>query len=340
MTAESTQTVPKTFDATTLLEISSGFVDYRSKRKNIWYGYQGDGYWGAIPFVDAVFRGQNGRYLPMLPSIARGLESKTGQLWERPPVDQARIVLRLAQSWWFARELDHHPVTSHAASQGLRLDRLALAQHYGIPTGYLDLTDDFDVAAFFATCRETPQGWKPVEQGVGVVYRVELRGLANPFGEYRPLGPQPLPRPMEQCAWVAELPITHSFDGWSGVMIMQFHQSKNVGEHFLDKFDGGKALFPPDPLADVATEIISCHEIPALLVEKALESFAADPAGIRSSQLPEVRQELAQLATHIDYRRILTEAQVSLLMDDFEWRKRMLADIEVRWRLVRAEPSE
>jgi len=330
------------FDASVLLDISQHFVNYRAQRKNIWYGHAADedGYWGAIPFVDSLFRGQNQRHLPMFPSIVRGLESSTGELWERPAVDQARIVLRLAQSWWFAQELDYHPVTSHAASQHLRLDRIALAQHYGIPTGYLDLTDDFDVAAFFATCRETPEGWIPVEDGIGVIYRIELKDLTNPFGEYKPLGPQPLPRPTEQCAWVAELPITHSFDGWPQVMIMQFQHVRAVGEHFLDKFDHGKALFPRDPLADVASEIINCREIPKALAEKALKSFADDPHGIHSDQVAAVQHELTQLATQIDYRRVLTEAQVSSLLEDFEWRKRMLADIKVRWRMVRSEPAE
>ena len=186
MAQETTQPLP-TFNAGALIEISRGFVNHRAERKNIWYGYsEQDGHWGAIPFVGSLFRGQNRRHLPMFPAIGRGLESKPGELWERSAIDQARIVLRVAQSWWFARELDHHPVTSHAGAQRVRLDRIALAQHYGIPTGYLDLTDDFDVAAFFATCRETPQGWAPVEDGIGVVYRIELKDLTNPFGDYKP----------------------------------------------------------------------------------------------------------------------------------------------------------
>jgi hypothetical protein len=260
-------------------------------------------------------------------------------MWEKPPGDQARIILRLAQSWWFARELDHHPITSHASEKKLKLDRLALAQHYGIPTGYLDLTDDFDVAAFFATCQEAPQGWEPVKDGVGIVYRVELERLENTFGAYKPLGPQPLPRPTEQCAWVAELPITHSFDGWPDVMIMSFHQRESIGRHFLEKFDGGKKLFPRDPLADVAREITGCGEIPAVLLEKAIASFSEDPHGIRQHQLVAAKEELTKLISKIEYRRILTEEQVSSLREDFEWRKKMLSEIKVRWRAVRCEPA-
>jgi hypothetical protein len=336
---EPTQSGVRVFDADALLNISRSFDNHRVVREQVWHGYTDGDHWGAIPFVSELFRGQNGRYLPMLPAIARGLEIHTGVLWERSPRDQAKIVLRLAQSWWFARELDHHPITSHAASQKLKLDRIALAQHYGIPTGYLDLTDDFNVGAFFATCRETREGWEPIEEGVGIVYRVDLKGLENPFGRYEPLGPQLLPRPTEQCAWVAELPIAHSFDGWPGVMMMQFNQQKPVGEHFLRKFDEGKGLFPPDPLADVAGEIMACQEVPTILIERAIESFAGDPLGIRSDQIAEVRRELSKLTTTIDYRRLLTEEHVSSLRADFEWRKRMLSDVKVRWRAVRAEPA-
>jgi len=275
----------------------------------------------------------------MLPSIARGLESSdVGELWRSSVSDQAKLVLRLAQSWWFSRELAHHPIATHATRQHLDLDPIALAQHYGIPTGYLDLTDDFNVSAFFATCRATNRGWETVESGIGVVYRVILKKLDNPFGQYMPLGPQQLPRPTEQCAWVAELPLFHSFEGWPDVSMAQFHHDKRVGEHFLNMFAGGNRLFPPDPLADVAAEILACHEVPADLVEAALDSFARDPCGLRTEQLPSLRKEITQLATLVNNRRLLTDQNVSSLLANSEWRERMLADAKVKWRLVRRVP--
>lgn len=322
------------FEAKALLDISRDHIDHRVRREKCWYGYSDGDYWGAMPFVPALFRGQSSRHLPMLPAICRGLHKNTGQLWQKPHADQAKIVLRQAQSRWFSRELDHHPITAHAAAAKLKLDRVALAQHYGIPTGYLDLTDDFNVSAFFATCRETKQGWEPVEDGVGVIYRVDLKSGKNPFDQYKAIGPQVLPRPTEQCAWVTELPIEHAFDGWSDVTIMQFNHDRSIGEHFLDKFAGGASLFPPDPLADVATEIVTCHEVPTMLIEESLKWFADDPHGIRSDQTPQIQNELSQLVTMIDYRRLLTDEQISSLLSDFEWRTRMLAEIEVNWRLV------
>jgi len=336
------------WDAQALIEISRGFDREREERREIalgyreydWYGYVTDEGFGARPFVFSLFRGQNKRYLPMLPAIARGYEVNDGQLWERALIDQARFILRIAQSWWFARELEYHPIVSHATEQKVKLDKIAIAQHYGIPTGYLDLTDNFSISAFFATCQETADGWQPLSEGIGVVYRVYLNGsFSNPWSEYKPLGPQPLPRPTEQCAWVAELPISHSFDEWPNVEIMQFYQDSSVGEYFMNKFDSGKTLFPVDPLADVAHEILLSGEIPKVLVEAAISTFAEDPHGIRQHRISDIRLELSRLVTLVDYRRLLTEKQIASLTEDFEWRKKMLSDIKVRWRAVRDEPD-
>jgi len=275
----------------------------------------------------------------MLPSIARGLRSSdVRHLSKSPTSDQAQIVLRLAQSWWFSRELANHPIASHAAQQNLDLDPIALAQHYGIATGYLDLTDDFNVSAFFATCRATKHGWEPVDDGIGVVYRVILKTLDSPFGPYTPLGPQPLPRPTEQCAWVAELPLCHSFEGWSEVSTLQFNHDSRIGQHFLDMFGGGQRLFPSDPLADVAAEILACHEVPADLVDAALESFASDAHGLRREHFPAIRKEISQRVTLIGNRRLLTDQDVSSLLANPDWCKRMLMDVKVKWRAVRRVP--
>ena len=203
--------------ASALIEISKNYLGHRSRREDSWVWHSGDGEGkaGAIPFaVSTLYRGQNTRHTPMRASIARGLQSTDiVKIFEAPFPDQAKIVLRLAQSWWFGKELNRHPIFNHAMSQNLDLNEIALAQHYGISTGYLDLTDNFNVSAFFATCRETYEGWQPVDSGVGVIYRVNLRKTENTFDSYIPLGPQKLPRPYEQCAWVVEMPFCHGFEG-------------------------------------------------------------------------------------------------------------------------------
>lgn len=322
-------------DAAVLLDISRDNENYRASRARAWYGYEDDDSWGARLFASALFRGQGSRYVPMLPSIARGLASTAGHLRQWAPQDQALLVLRFAQSRWFARELDYHPITSHAATAGLKLNRLALAQHYGVPTGYLDLTDDFDVAAFFATCQETPAGWEPFDDGRGIVYRINLDvSFENPLEVYQVLGPQILPRPSEQCAWVTELPTGSDFESWPGVSTLVFQHKRSVGEHFLRQFDGGRALFPADPLAAVAAEIVRSAEIPEEFLESALQSFVGAQDDIQPAQVPALKQELATLAKIVDYRRLLSDDMVSALMSDFQRRAELLSEVKANWRLV------
>ena len=61
---------------------------------------------------------------------------------------------------------------------------------------------------------------------------------------------------------VTELPMCHFFEGWSGISMLSFRHDRNLSERFLELFDGGKLLFPPDPLAEVATETLNCRELP------------------------------------------------------------------------------
>jgi hypothetical protein len=255
--------------------------------------------------------------------------------------DQAKLVVRLAQSWWFAREIDHHPLTKYAQQNSIHINRLALAQHYEIPTGYLDITHSFDVAAFFATCRRTSSGWEPVGESAtepGIVYRVEMDRVENALEIFQALGPQPLPRPYEQRAWVTELPLVDSFDGWPAVFILQFQHEASVGRHFLDKFAGGEDLFPPDPLADIAHEITSCGEIPSELIESAIKSFSEDKFGCVPRDFAALRIAVARGHSLIDYRRLMTDEKLVPFVDQFERLKKRLAETRLTIRPVRVEP--
>lgn len=325
--------------ASALIEISETEGAQQPRTENAWYWYIDGDESGAIPFnINTLYRGQNQRYLPFRPAIARGLASDTGKMCDMLPVDQAQLVLRVAQSWWFARELDHHPITSHAKAQRVKLDRIALAQHYGVPTGYLDLTDNFDIAAFFATCKPADGGWKPMESGKGIIYRLDLRDPRGPFDWIQPLGPQPLPRPSEQKAWVAEIPLHHSFDGWPMVFAIEFEHDRAVGEHFLEIFGGGEILFPPDPLDTIASEICDSKQIPFELVENVLKQFSEqDKFGPRADQFSAIRKEIQALAELIDYRRLLHDTQLAPFLADFEWRKLRLSDIKAHTRPMALE---
>lgn len=115
----------------------------------------------------------------------------------------------------------------------------------------------------------------------------------------------------------------------------QFHHDRSVGEHFLEMYASGGLLFPPDPLVDVAAEVLACREIPTDLVETALESFTSDPYGILPEHVPALRKEIATLATHVSYRRLLTDRQIVPLLADEKWTEKMLSQVKARAVAVR-----
>lgn len=190
--------------ASALIEMSKRNEEHRSRRDASWYRYEEGDLGGAIPFaVSKLYRGQNAHHTPMLPSIGRGLQSTDIEKISQGSIaDQAKIILRVAQAWWFSRELTHHPISHHAAGQHLDLDPIALAQHYGIPTGYLDLSDDFNVSAFFATCHETKDGI--VSERLSAL-RNEISTLANLVDYRRLLTEQRIAPLLADPKWVEQM---------------------------------------------------------------------------------------------------------------------------------------
>jgi len=111
-----------------------------------------------------------------------------------------------------------------------------------------------------------------------------------------------------------------------------------VGEYFLKMFEGGEKLFPKDPLAEIAAEILSCREIPTDIVDAALDSFANDPLGIMPSQVAAIRREIIKLSAFVNRRSLLTEHHVSTLLADEAWCSKMLGEVRVKWRAIRRVP--
>lgn len=103
------------------------------------------------------YRGENQLYPESIPTLLRSLKKYTNT-WEK---ELYRLVsdMRIAEFKFFLEEFKHVSNWEHG-------DVLyeALAQHYGIETGWLDITHDFNVALFFATCYwdQKEKAWKPL----------------------------------------------------------------------------------------------------------------------------------------------------------------------------------
>ena len=166
----------------------------------------------ALPPV--LFRGQGARYSPSLTSLARGLGSiPVARISELDLLGQAKLADRLVRRIWFSHELESHPAARWLAAQRLERFDHALAQHYGIPTGYMDLSESFDVSCFFATCYPDKAGkWHPRTEGTGIMYLLPTERIPVRPEVLQPIGLQVLPRPREQFGWVIVCGIGGDFE--------------------------------------------------------------------------------------------------------------------------------
>ncbi|RDS82596.1 FRG domain-containing protein [Dyella psychrodurans] len=228
----------------------------------------------SSPFL---YRGQTKRHPHCVPGVFRGLQmvdhpQKLSQL-ERAKCFIARV--RLEE---FLMALRSHPAHAYSKEMNLVVSEEALAQHYELATGRLDLTQDPDVAAFFATnWRDANGQWHPVKEGVGVVYRVVISHLKQVLGDERYefcaewIGKQAWPRPGEQKGWTLLVSLGVDFEDYPGD-ILTFDQRESCGVDFRQKFDAGLKLFPPDVLSEVVEAIKTAPTMARSLVSEVLTS--------------------------------------------------------------------
>lgn len=223
----------------------------------------------SSPFL---YRGQIARHSPCVPGVFRGLPL-VRDFQKLSHLDQAKLFLARVRMEEFLAALPQHPAHAYSRQLKLAIFGEALAQHYELPTDRLDLTQDPDVAAFFATNWRDDEGvWHPVREGQGVIYRSAVSDLRQVLGDAREhmlewIGKQAWPRPGEQKAWTLCLPLGGDFEGLP-VDILTFDHHEDASLHFHEMFARGKTLFPPDVLSELADQVRSSPTVDRNLVGK------------------------------------------------------------------------
>ena len=240
-----------------------------------WFDFDRDFPCGRImppqlsPFL---YRGQTKRFSPCRPSVFRSLP-----MAQRPRelARRERLVYFLSEvrTCWFKLETRKHPAYEFGHKIGLQIDAWSLAQHYGIPTHHLDLTQSVDVAAFFATCSLDKTEWQPCTEGVGVIYALNFSAIPESWNYFKLVGLSTFPRPGEQKAWTVPLNLKADFEKWSIVEIVQFKHTRAGSEKFHSMFAGGESLFPYDPAHDLAMAIVASKTLPVNCVANGLRGL-------------------------------------------------------------------
>lgn len=223
-----------------------------------------------------LYRGQTEIHIPCYPKIYRGfpLAKRPRELSVKY---RTKFLASQIKTLWFISLLQKHPAVHYARKLGIHMDPIAIAQHYGIVTNYLDLTQSIKVAAFFACCEYKDNVWQPKTTGKGVMYRFRPSASLEVLKNIKLVGQVTFPRPGKQKAWCFPLCLGVDFEKMPHIEKFSFSQTLEGSAHYLEMFDLGKALFLEDPAAELANSVLNSKKVPKNFVIQALLRFGCLP---------------------------------------------------------------
>ncbi len=254
----------------------------RVKRKwGWWHNPDGTKGLGPIHGTRYLYRGQNRRYWSCPPTISRNVYTRAHSLNDLESIEQYKILDSLVRSDWYCEIIKSHPAFRWANNENFSIDRMSLAQHYELPTGYIDLTESIEVALFFACCTFTEGEWTPKSKGKGILYRLDwVESPDNIRSRIKAIGFQPFARPYAQWAWTAEMILGEDFEDIPGVEAVLFDHNEALGERLLDMFNGGEVLMCGDPVFDWASNIKHSNELPRSNGLAIVDDISNDPMAL------------------------------------------------------------
>lgn len=254
--------------------------------------------------MNQVYRGQTQEYPSCIPKLGR-LSRPEAQL------------LALCRNAAFEDAVADHPfvrLAEQATFLGnpLFIDKEGMAQHYGLPTHMLDVTGNFEVASFFATCAWNRERmlYEPVTNTRyhGVIYRFTPVHLFDPtapesdFGQFNIVGWQPLPRSEQQRAFALRMKPGQDFSEMPGVECFKFRHCARISVRTWKAFDEGHALFPADAAAELAVQAESLHQFTHHQIERAwirMESWAEKTFCVEDRSAIESHSEISKVAVPV-----------------------------------------
>lgn len=156
-----------------------------------------------------------------------------------------------------------------------------LAQHYGLETDWLDITSDFNVALFFATCfwDNNDKRWKPLtkkqtdideQHKYGMIFHapsnvINMRQMVaseyfmnhsfysedSPNDIAYPIGFQPFMRCHMQKGYAMYMRKPNALQNNINFEKLRFRHSEELSNWIYDKMDGGKLIYPHEGLNEV-----------------------------------------------------------------------------------------
>jgi len=198
-----------------------------------------------------LYRGQNKFHKPCSPSNYRKNISY-----------EDRIINELKKIE-FIRLLKIHPILKDLNEYkifdcSMQHDFEGLAQHYGFLTHHLDLTNDKNIAMFFATTKYNNGKYEIIkEKQQGVLYKLNYLKHQERINN---IGAQCLNRPGKQRGFSMALDENENFNDL--VDDIEFIEiNEKLSKYYYDMFNGGSLLMPEDIMSKKAKYILESNVI-------------------------------------------------------------------------------
>lgn len=269
------------------------------------------------------YRGEKYIYPESMPSLYR----KIKQFESEKDKEIYRLIadLRIAEFDLFLHKFNRVRMWEEYEGLGLSVLTEALAQHYGIETSWLDITNDFMTALFFASCYWKNGSWHPLTEKeitddpshkYGVIYHIPYWAVEADSNIYMfmqdrgyspvsPIGYQPFRRCNAQYAYGIKMNKPIDLISIPGFERFAFPHTKKITEFVYEAMDYGRKIYPDDGLSRFSKDIkrisnslsFSEEAFIKVLTEKGiasrkeefeyrLENFSGGPVSIKKESHP------------------------------------------------------
>ncbi|KUK65827.1 MAG: Uncharacterized protein XD84_0263 [Desulfotomaculum sp. 46_80] len=214
------------------------------------------------------YRGENQLYSTTSPSLCRFLKNIENE--EERAVERFVADMKIAEYKSLLFKFQH---TTDIWEKGVSILSEQLAQHYGLKTHWLDITNDFEVALFFACCKYNKDNntWLPLVKSdfnenentqYGIIFKnnTELSdlflGCDSTFeGKILPIGFQPFMRSHMQTGYAMLMNDQMDLQNNSGFEMYKFKHSEKLCNLIYKKMNRGKKIYPHEGLNSVKDQI-------------------------------------------------------------------------------------
>ena len=280
------------------------------------------------PTPGTYYRGQSCFYEQCMPSLFR--RNKKGDFPSELDIAYNRI--KICE---FEMLLATHPVFCEL-SHNISVNPVALAQHYGLTTEYLDLTNSKWVAAFFASTRYDYDSdtYHPVGRdygnGYGVMYISKPYEKGDAKDEFLAknvvIGYQYFERPTKQSSFGYKMQEGENFNESPYFEKVFFKHNLEASKIVFDMAYKQKRFIPKDSLSRLARKIIESDEVTMRALERCLQMC------YWNKDITYLKKVCAAKGLSIleENRSVVQFSQEELLKNWKEWNEQGRADLKSR----------